>query len=302
VSDVGLPADALDEFAAGLAEVAARFAEEVDGAPTLAELLDVLGWAVPSNSDAVDGTFTRPAKLVATLKGGKKHASDRPSRVPELNDGVFEDARDHVGVLARRVRAASGGPLTPEQLAAAVLEVLRTGRVDLADVRPDEVRKLVAEGAGKRAVKLTPGDVLAIPVPGGHRLAVVITRNRFGTAIGLFEGVSRDGRPSADVLRAPRKPPVYTEESLAKNGTWKVVGHDEGLLGSFPADPEVYHRPNAWPGVDTGEFGAAETADGPLRMVDEAEAREVGLLDGTYRQTRPAAHLHKLLGEEPDAR
>jgi hypothetical protein len=114
--------------------------------------------------------------------------------------------------------------------------------------------------------------------------------------------VSRDGRPSADVLRAPRKHPVHTEESLAKDGTWKVVLHDEALLASFPADPEVFHKPNAWPGIDTGEFGAAETAGGPLRMIDEAEAREVGLLDGTYRQTRPAVYLQKVLGEEPDSR
>ncbi|MEU4744339.1 hypothetical protein AB0G02_28285 [Actinosynnema sp. NPDC023658] len=301
MSDVPPPAEALDELAAGFAEVAARFTEELGGAPTLAEFLEVLGWAIPS-TDAVDGAFTRPAKLVATVKGAKRYASDRPSRVSELNDGVFEDARAHVGVLADRVRAAGGAPLTPGQFAAAVLEVLRTGRVGLADVGADEVRKLVVEGTGKRTVKLTPGDVLAIPVPGGYRLAVVITRNRFGTAIGLFEGVSRDGRPVADVLGAPRRLPVYTEESLVKNGTWKVVDHDEGLLGSFPADPEVYHEPNAWPGVDTGEHGAAETADGPLRMIDEAEAREVGLLDGTYRQTRPAAYLQKLLGEEPDAR
>ncbi|MEU4442413.1 hypothetical protein AB0K14_06250 [Actinosynnema sp. NPDC050801] len=297
-----LPDDALDEAVSGFAEVAARFAEEIGDPPTLAEFLEVLGWAIPTNSDAVDGTFTQPLKLAATVRGNKRYRGERPSRVPELNDGVFEDARDHVGVVAERINAASGAPVTPAQFASAVLQVLRTGRVGLADVGGDEVRKLVAEGVGKRAVKLTPGDVLAIPVPDGYRLAVVITRNRFGTAIGLFEGVSRDGRPGADLLRSPRKHPVYTEESLAKNGTWKVVDHDEGLLDLFPADPEVYHKPGAWPGIDTGEFGAAETADGPLRMIDEAEAREVGLLDGGYRQTRPAGYLQKVLGEETHTR
>jgi hypothetical protein len=297
VNDAPLAADMLGEVAPGFAEVAARFAAEIGDPPTLAEFLEVLGWAIPSNSDAVDGTFTRPLKLAATVKG-KRYRSDRPSRVPELNDGVFEDARDHVARLAERIHAAGGVPLAPQQFAAAVLQVLRTGRVGLADVGGDDVRKLVAEGGGKRAAKLTPGDVLAIPVPGGHRLAVVITRNRFGTAIGLFEGVSRDGRPGADILRAPREHPVYTEESLVKNGTWKVVDHDENLLGLFSADPPIYHKPGAWPGIDTGEFGAAETGDGPLRMIDEAEAREVGLLDGGYRQTRPAAYLQKVLGED----
>src|SRR5262249_39975415 len=144
-------------------------------------------------------------------------------------------------------------------------------------------------------------DVLAIPVTGGHRLAVTITRNRFGTALGLFEGVSPDGRPDAKILRTPRKYPIYTEESLAKNGQWKIVDHDENLLRLFPADPEIYHKPGAWPGIDTGEFGAAETADGPLRMIDANEAREVGLQSGDYRQACPAAYLQKLLSDEIDS-
>jgi hypothetical protein len=93
---------------------------------------------------------------------------------------------------------------------------------------------------------------------------------------------------------------VYTEDSLVKDGTWKIVGTDESLLALFPADPPIYHKPGAWPGIDTGEFGAAETADGPMRMIGADEAREVGLLGGTYRQTYPAAYLQKVLDDEDD--
>ncbi|WP_433259882.1 hypothetical protein ACQPZF_21985 [Actinosynnema sp. CS-041913] len=294
MTDAPLDADVLDTLAAGFADVAADFADEVGGPPTLGEFLEVLGWAVPTTSAAVDGTFGEPLKLTATVKGNKRYRSES-SRVPELNDSVFEEARSHNAALAERLAAASGGPITPQQYASALLQVLRADRIVLADVAGADVRKLVPEVSAKRTTKLTPGDVLTIPVePSGYRLAVVITRNRFGTAIGLFEGVSPDGRPAVDLLRAPERFPVYTEESQVKNGAWRVVGHDENLLALFPADPEVYHKPGAWPGLDTGVHGAAEPADGPLRMIDEEEARAVGLQSG-YRQTYPAAFLQKVL-------
>ncbi|MBB5958097.1 hypothetical protein FHS29_004705 [Saccharothrix tamanrassetensis] len=298
MTDAPLAADALDPFASGFADVAAEFADETGGPPTLGEFLEVLGWSVPTNSDAVDGTFTEPLRLTATVKG-KRYRPEGASRVAELNDHVFEDARSLNATLTERI-ASAGSPSTPQQYASAILRIIRTGRIAFADVDGTEVRRLVAERA-KRNTRLSPGDILAIPVePSGHRLAVVITRNRFGTAIGLFEGVSPDGRPSADVLKAPRRFPVYTEESQVKNGTWQVVGHDEGLLGRFPADPEVYHKPGAYPGVDTGEHGAAETADGPLRMIDAEEAEAVGLAAGRYRQTYPAVFLQKVLSGERD--
>ena len=73
------------------------------------------------------------------------------------------------------------------------------------------------------------------------------------------------------------------------------------MLASFPANPEVYHKPNAWPGiVDTGEFGAAETGDGKMRFIDADEARDVGLVDGTYRQTYPAVYLQEVLDDQDD--
>lgn len=60
VNDVSLPAGALDEASSGFAEVAAELAEELDGPLTLAEFLELLGWAVPSGSEAIDGFFPHP--------------------------------------------------------------------------------------------------------------------------------------------------------------------------------------------------------------------------------------------------
>lgn len=280
----------------GFAEVAAEMADELGGPPTLAEFLEVLGWSVPTNSDATDGTLTHPSRFTATLVGRKPYRSDTPSRVANLDDGVFADAGEHLNALAERARVEDGTPVDGKRLAAAVLEELRGGRVILADVEPDDLRGLTVETPKKRIAKPRLGDVVAIPAAaGGYHPAVVLGRNRFGTALGLFAGTSPNGRVGR-LRNAPRHP-VYTEESLIKNGTWPVVDHDDSLRELFPADPPIYHRPNAWPDVDTGEFGTAETAAGTLTPISEDEAREIGLTDGTYRQTSHAAFLQKQLDE-----
>ncbi|MFD1044649.1 hypothetical protein ACFQ1S_03085 [Kibdelosporangium lantanae] len=40
------------------------------------------------------------------------------------------------------------------------------------------------------------------------------------------------------------------------------------------------------PGFDFGPYGSAEKPNGELRQLAEDEARDVGLLDGTYDQVR----------------
>lgn len=287
VNDAALPDDTIAEAATGLGEVAAEFADEMGGAPTLAEFLEILGWAVP------DSDLPSPLPLRATLKGNKRYSGSAPSRVVELNDNVFEEARSCLVPLFRLL----DGSVTPEGFASLVLRLLNSGRITMSDVDGADVRKIAAEGRQKRVTKADIGDVVAIPVADRYRIGVVVAKNRFGTALGLFDGVSGTGRLTADLRAEPGPHPLYTEESLIKKGTWRIVGHDESLLDLFPAEPEIYHKPGAWPGIDTGEFGAAEPADGPLRLIDEAEAREVGLADGTYRQTWSAAFLQKTLAD-----
>jgi hypothetical protein len=287
-----------DEAAAGFAAVAAYFAEEVDGQQTLGESLEVLGWAVPSISAAEDDTLAPPLTFNATLQSNKKYASDAPSRTAELNDGVFIDATAQLVVLIERVAAVTGSPVTPSVLASAILQVIQTGKIPFADVSGEEVRKLVVD-AQKRYSKPKPGDVLAIPARNGRcHLAVVLERNRFGTALGLFRGGLTSPELSAAPRGAPGPHPVHTDDQPVMDGTWRVAYHDESLLALF-GRPEIYHKPNQWPGiVDTGEFGAAETADGTMRMIGPAEAREVGLADGSYRSIYLAEQLQRLLDDD----
>ncbi|MET8759532.1 hypothetical protein [Lentzea sp. NPDC004782] len=291
----------MNDIASGLAGVATDFADEVGGPPTLGEFLEIVGWSVPVAGETLEDTFPEPLRLTATLRGNKRYVSESASRVAELNDHVFEDAREHLRLMAVRLREESGAPVTPKQFASALLEVLRTGQIALADVSGEDVAKLTAEVPKKRAAKPTPGDLLAIPArSGGYRLAVVLAENRFGTALGLFDQVSPTGRLDSAVRASARRHAVYTDDGLVRNGTWRVVGHDDGLRAVFPADPPIYHRPGAWPGIDTGEHGAAETADGTMRLIDADEAREVDL-QGAYRQVYVAAYLQKVLDDQATA-
>jgi hypothetical protein len=146
------------------------------------------------------------------------------------------------------------------------------------------------------------GDLLAIPARDGrYFVAVVVDRNSFGTALGLFTRAA--GRAALPTVPAADPPhlqprPVYTGEDEVQAGRWTVIGHDEDLPRLFHA-PEIYHRPADIPGLDMdlGQFGSAETPDHRLRQLTEAEADEVGLRDGTYRAIRLGDDLEAHLNE-----
>ncbi|MFC9993764.1 hypothetical protein [Nocardia sp. NPDC127526] len=300
MGELVLSAEDLDMVVQGLVDVCEEFGAACAGPPTLAELLEILGWAVPDDGDYVDGSFASPLPLSATLRGGQRYRSEQPSRVGELNDHVFVDAQDLNIAVLQRICEITGAPATPQQFAGVMLAALRSGRVRPADTCGSDIGALTAPRA-RYARKTTPGDLFAIPVgPGAYRIAVVLIRNQFGTAVGLFEGRSADGQASTGILGSPRPHPVYTDESLIKNGTWIFAGHNTDVLAAFPADPEIYHAPHVWEeiDIDTGEFGAAETADGRMRMIDSSEARDIGLTDNSYRQCVTAEHLQDLLSAE----
>jgi hypothetical protein len=230
------------------------------------------------------------------VKPNRTYTSDRASRVGELNDAVFVDLTDLLADLAAGIHKTTGRPVPAAELASSLLTVLSGADIAFADLHSAQLRGLTA-AAAKRARKPAVGDVLAIPTAGGgYHVAVVVQRNRFGTAVGVFDGTSTV--PAVPAVRRVMPRPFHTDDQSVLDGDWKVAGHDEELLALFPKDPEIYHQPPSQvPGVDLGEFGAAETDAGVLRLIDEDEAREVGLLDGTYQQTHLSESLQKLLDD-----
>jgi hypothetical protein len=184
------------------------------------------------------GRLTLPLTFTAPLKANQRYANAEASRVGELNDAVFVDASDHLSTLITDLNAATGAVVTPQSLAAAILQVLKTGIVPLADAAATDLRRLTVAGP-KRHTRPNPGDLPAIPAGrSGYRLAVVVARNRFGTALGIFPGTSPQPRlPTAVQKAAPGPHPVYTGDNLVHEGVWRVIGHDETLLALFPTKP-----------------------------------------------------------------
>jgi hypothetical protein len=275
-----------------LHDLTEAFADDIDDSPTLAEVLELLEYGLCSGGQDFE-EVVGSARLEAKLTGNRKYRPEKESRIAELNDAAFTEASDLVAALI------VDGASTVEEVTAALLPLLQAERFN--DIDGARISTLTVRVA-KRAPKPEPGDVLAIPLPDGRfRVAVVLNRNRWGTAIGLLRGAFSTARagiePTDGVVGY-----VYTEDTTIADGTWRVVGHDDRLRRLFPSEPEIFHRaPSVVPGIDLGEFGAGESPDGTLRFLTENEAREIGLLDRSYRQAHTSEYLDEVLRAEDPA-
>jgi hypothetical protein len=169
----------------------------------------------------------------------------------------------------------------------------------LSDVDVQAVEKLTPKVAPHKKVSLKPGDVLAVPrEKGGYYFVIYIASNRFGEAFGIFEGHRQVPYVSSRWEPVPVKYPVYTGKALVVSGRWRRIDHREDLLDSFPKSPEIYHSKSDHPSDDQiGPYGSGEKATEELRQLTEAEARQIGLIQGTYRQVMLEEEFEKYLQE-----
>lgn len=265
---------------------------QLGGSPTLDEILEVLGWCIPTTAKSLVPAPGMPVIFQAVRRPAKNDV--RPSRVVTLNDSAFITGTDFIQQAVDEMATMEGRSVALAEIAPYLLGTLRSVPDALIDESLDKVSSItIRKNSSTRRPKI--GDVLGIPTATyGYRLAVVLARNRFGVAIGLFKGVFL--RPSIESLNsvATLFPCVYTDDSLVRAGTWRIIDNSEGLLRLFPGEPEIYHMPNpSCP--DLGQFGGAETADGSLRPVTLLEAERVGLTDGSYVQIYLGEQLQELL-------
>jgi hypothetical protein len=269
------------EAAKTLAAIAEAVEDELGSKPTLAELVEILGWAVPTREESLDAP-SAVIRFRARLRDRRRVEVAPESRVNELGDAVFAEAAEGMAALARALARQAGRTITLPELAAALGDGLRTGSGIAVDLAPGDVVAL--EVMSSKPLKRTrAGDMIAIPEgDGGYRLAVVLAHNSFGTALGLFSDSVALPRLSSLGSRTIVPYAVHTDEQQLISGIWKVVGHNETLIPSFP-EPEIYHAPDERsPHPELHGYGAAETADGRLRPISKEEAIRVGLVDGNY--------------------
>ena len=270
---------------ADLMAILLEFAESEGGRPSLKEFLELFKWP----SEAI---YSAPLEFEATLADGTVYSGPAESRVSEMNDSVFTELTDFLASLSGE---DNEGPVSPHGLANILLEFINDEAENFVDVPSGGISSLFVSGAGG-VDRPDVGDLLAIPVDGGWYAVIVVARNRFGVALGIFG----EKLPSLEAVHpepsSACKFPVYSDDTEVVNGAWKVVGRNEGLLSAFPAEPEIYHSPSlAFPGFDFGEFGAAESPSGTVRLIDGAEANAVGISTGSYRQAFTGEFLQESL-------
>lgn len=288
------------EAARGLTELVDGIADELGGPPRLAEMLEVVGWGAESLRKHVAKEPRLPLLLMPQWRSEASRPQPPPSRVGELGDRAFVDAGDLLSELARRLAATQGSRPTVSDVAHLLGQgLLRVQPELLEDFDPTELEGLTVQSdqVPKRA---EVGDILAIPARDGrHFLAVVLDRNTFGTALGLFEGT----HPARAISAAEHPPvvdrPVYVGEEAVASGRWRVVGHDDDLVKVFPPKPEIFHRPDPDLLDDSvGPHGAAETPDRQVRQLSEREAREVGIFDRDFIQIYLGEQLEGRLNKQ----
>lgn len=277
-----IPHSVLTGAASNVYRIVSDFYEQIGGAPTLSELLEILTLA---GVDVALPSLEFKEKVKGGCRGKLK------SRVCELNDSVFVEAVDFISLLY-------GEGWDADLPRFDVSACFKTSGAVPGDLDIQEVSLVVAAPV-KVSRKATPGDLIAIPAEGGgYHMAVVVTRNRFGTAFGVRGGISRYPRFRNQGVTGIRGL-FYSDEHLVASGVWRVVGHDANVLKYFPRDPEVFHEPGYFPGRD--QFGSAESAesaesaDGAIRMLTEGEAEEVR--GRGYKQVYMSEELQRFLDE-----
>lgn len=288
----------------GLVEISEDFADEIGRAPTVSELCELLTYGIQSSREELlaDVAPRDVHALEPRLRNGS--GADEASNTDDLNDNIFSLANVLWTDLAHAYRGEVGTRPTLDALTRAIVEGLHVcGREVLSDVELDQVvaiePKTAAAGKPSRAPRL--GDVLAIPAGAGKfYIAVVVAQNDFGTALGVFKGTGPAEPPSSSSPQPPLKYPVYSDDEFIRKGTWRIVGHDEGLLKLFPREPAVFHEEQLVPEYqpEMGPHGAAELPSGEWRDLTAEQAEEIGIRDGSYSQFVLPEELAEYLAQQ----
>ena len=260
-------------------------ASESDSSPlTPRELLEVLRESTPT----VAGPGSDWISWRVTERGDIR-------RVAGFNDAVFDLGLDFMEAV-QGPDSSLAGQFDIRDLPSLVERIGQTSEEE-AVRRATETASYGVEVSEQRG-RWNAGDILAIPVGDEYRFAVVLPKTAFGWAIGVLEGSHRV--PRAGSIESPRADTwFYTENSEYLAGRWTNIGKDKGLIDVFPKVLErFFYRPVIVPPEMKGAaFGFAETPDGDLRMLEEDEASRLGVLDGSYRQSRLSRDVPRFLTE-----
>jgi hypothetical protein len=205
--------------------------------------------------------------------------------IESLSDDAWINIHYHLSALGEAIEKDLGRKPTSKEFFEILSWALGHTTAELfEDVAPGSLSKLTAKFHAERR-KIDPGTVIAIPGRNAQWYPVLyLTSNRFGDAFGTFPENKLPELP----LKTNQSPAggrvIYSMLKSVRKGQWRILGSRPDLLRCFPKDPEIYHSKTHYnlENPKIGKFGSAESPNGDLRDIDEAEAKSVGLLDGTY--------------------
>jgi hypothetical protein len=224
----------------------------------------------------------------------------------QLGDHCFVAAQEAIASVIESIEEDVERKPTLAELCEVLMYGLQACSDDaLADVHPTSVvaiRATVKGGQrGRRRVKLTPGDLVAIPRARGGYYVVVFIAQGFGSyAVGLLDGHVRAQNLTAKWKpRRFRRHPLLTNHEPIVAGRWRVVGNRPDLIGLF-LEPEQFHQKLDSYGFERiGRYGSAENAAGELRHLSRKEAEEVGVIgDELFHQAYIDEHFERFLAKK----
>jgi hypothetical protein len=282
-----------------LAEIAEEFKGQIGRQPSLTELLEILTWGLKSLADEPFSDVKPGDVLALRLEGDKAlERSGVRSSVSDLNDSVFVAASDLVMQVTAALQRQSGSKPSLKEFCRILENALSADPA--SRTKSGKGPKIAAKLRKGKTITVRVGDMVAIPARNGqYFITVVVAKNTFGVAYGLFKG-THAARPLSSRAHPPvDSHPIYDGEEFIQGGQWKIIGHDATLLSLFPAEPEIYHYQRSdVPRPTIGPYGSGETASGRLRAISKEEAQELGLLSGKYRSVLTPQQLEERLNQE----
>jgi hypothetical protein len=286
----------------GLNVISENFAVEIERRPIILELMEILTWGLKSCHDDVI-LDVHPANIIelkpkfkSGIKPNNLHFNEKESAIYDLNDNVFGLATSFFSDLSKVIINDTGKSPTLNDLCDLLVKGLNECTDDiLTDISPIHIVGIKTKILKRQKISTKIGDIIAIPARNKeYFIAIVVAKNRFGTAYGFFEGTSPLRKFSKSSHLIPKRYPIYTSDDLVASERWKKIDHVEDLLALFPTEPEIYHEPQIIEGgPEIGPYGSGETASGRLRNLSKEEAEEIGLLSGEYDQIWLAEFLEE---------
>jgi len=206
--------------------------------------------------------------------------------VSELEDAAWASVQYNIESLGEEIAKAIGRKPTCNEFFELLSWALENTNLDIfEDVGPRAIAR-IAPVLHPQPQRIRPGTVMGIPLDASAwQPAVYLTSNTFGAAFGICEGVLSEPNISADWQPKAVSGHIYSELRPVREGRWKILAVRPDLLRLFPAEPEIYYDKRDYSdNPSIGPFGSAESPNGTLREISEAEAQSVGLISGQYQR------------------